>query len=217
MAVLDALLFVAVLQRSVRRAQEVESGERRLRPALAQLAPAFVLYLSSDVAGDDQVERWLPHLHAVDRPFLVVTRSVDMLRHVARLGKRQGVDVPVVHRPSLRSLDDVVTPSLTTAFYVTNGVRNSHFVERRDLTHVWLNDGSSDRPTAYSPVHAIYDLIFVPDRQTLGRYAEHGVHIPEQKFVVVGPDDAGFLQAARTVVDGGRLSAAGAARRDAGV
>jgi hypothetical protein len=200
-AVLVAVLFLTVLERSVRRALAVEAGERRLRPALAGHAPEFVLYLSSDPRAEDQVGRWLPDLGQVARPFLVVTRSVEMLRHVARLSDRQGLAVPVVHRPSLRSLDDVMTPSLTAAFYVTNGVRNTHFVERRELTHVWLNGGESDEPTAYSPVHAIYDLIFVPDPETLDGYARHGVHIPQEKFVLAGADTAGFVNAARGVVD----------------
>jgi len=208
-AVADALLFLAVLQRALRRAQEVEAGAARLRPALAAHAPGFVLYLSSDVRGDDQVARWLPDLAQVGRPFLVVTRSVEMLRHVARVAARAGVVVPVVHRPSLRSLDDVVAPTLTTAFYITNGVRNSHFVERRELTHVWLNSGASEQAVAYSPVHAIYDLIFVPDVAARDRYAEHGVHIPEEKFVVVGTGPDAFVRAAQDVVTRPGVTVAG--------
>jgi hypothetical protein len=211
-AVLVAVLFLTVLQRSARRAAEVEAGERRLRPALAALAPEFVLYLSSEPRADDQVGRWLPDLGRVARPFLVVTRSVEMLRHVARLGDRQGLAVPIVHRPFLRSLDDVVTPTLTAAFYVTNGARNTHFVERRELTHVWLNSGQSDEPSAYNPVHAIYDLIFVPDPVTVEGYARHGVHIPEEKFVLTGRDTAGFVEAARDAVDGRWTPTAAAVR-----
>ena len=206
-ALADALLFVAVLQRALVRAREVEAGAARLRPALAAHAPEFVLYLSSEARGDDQVARWLPDLGQVGRPFVVVTRSVDMLRHVAKVAARAGVVVPVVHRPSLRSLDDVVAPSLTTAFYVTNGVRNSHFVERRELTHVWLNSGTSEQAAAYNPVHAIYDLILVPDVATRDRYAEHGVHIPEEKFVVVGPEPDAFVRAAQEVVAGHAVAA----------
>jgi hypothetical protein len=196
-----AVLFSVVLERSVRGSVEVEAGERRLRPALAAHAPEFVLYLSSDPRPDDQVGRWFPDLAQVARPFLVVTRSVEMLGHVARLAERHGVAVPIVHRPSLRSLDDVVTPSLTAAFYVTNGARNSHFVERRELTHVWLNRGEPDEPTTYSPVHAIYDLVFVPGPDARDGYTRHGVHIPEEKFVLIGRDSAGLVDAAREVVD----------------
>ncbi|MFL6027188.1 MAG: hypothetical protein ACJ72K_09640, partial [Friedmanniella sp.] len=195
---------------ALHRAAEAKTGERRLPAALGDLTPRFVLYLSSDPRPGDQVERWLPQLQRVGRPFLVVTRSVEMLEHVAALCVRHGLVVPVVHRPTLRSLDDVVAPSLTTAFYVTNGARNSHFVERRGLTHVWLHGSESDEPAAFSPVHAIYDLIVVSDPGTAEGYRRHGVHIPTQKFLVTGTDPDGFVEAARSVVDR-RPATAGAA------
>jgi hypothetical protein len=92
-------------------------------------------------------------------------------------------------------------PGLTTAFYVTNGIRNSHFVERRELTHVWLHDGRTDDPVDYSPVHAIYDRVVVPDAATRQRYARHGVRIPAEKFVVAAAGES-FRDAARALVDG---------------
>ena len=41
---------------------------------------------------------------------------------------------PVVVRPTLRSLDATMAPTLSTAFYVNNGLKNTHFVERRSST-----------------------------------------------------------------------------------
>ena len=77
-------------------------------------------------------------------------------------------------------------PSLTTAFYVNNAARNTHLVERRELTHVWLNHGDSEKPACYNPVHAIYDLLFAAGQAGIDRYARHGVHIPLEKFRIVG-------------------------------
>ena len=77
-------------------------------------------------------------------------------------------------------------PSLKVAFYVNNAARNTHFIERRELTHVWLNHGDSEKPACYNPVHAIYDLIFVAGQAGIDRYARHGVHIPAEKFRIVG-------------------------------
>jgi hypothetical protein len=94
--------------------------------------------------------------------------------------------VPVIHRPTLRSLEEVVVPSLRTAFYVNNAVRNTHFVERRELIHVWLNHGDSEKPACFNPVHAIYDVLFVAGQAGIDRYARHGVEIPAEKFRVVG-------------------------------
>jgi hypothetical protein len=75
---------------------------------------------------------------------------------------------------------------MEAVFYVNNAVRNTHFIERRELTHVWLNHGDSEKPACYSPVHAIYDLIFAAGQAGIDRYARHGVSIPAEKFRIVG-------------------------------
>ena len=87
-----------------------------------------------------------------------------MLHEIAQATRAAEVRVPVIFRPTLRSLEEVIVPSLKVAFYVNNAARNTHFVERRELTHVWLNHGDSEKPACYNPVHAIYDLIFAAGR-----------------------------------------------------
>ena len=64
--------------------------------------------------------------------------------------------------------------------------KNTHLIERRELTHVWLNHGDSEKPACYNPVHAIYDLIFAAGQAGIDRYARHGVTIPGEKFRIVG-------------------------------
>jgi len=195
-AVLLALLLV-VVERALRRAAGVIRGEERLRPALLAHAPEFAVYFASTVGAGYQVGMWLPYFVRIGRPFVVVTRTVPMLRQIARLCEEQGVEVPVVHRPTLRSLEDVIVPSMTSAFYVNNAVRNTHFVERRELTHVWLNHGDSEKPACYNPVHAIYDVIFAAGQAGVDRYARHGVHIPREKFAIVGRPQVEQVQPAR--------------------
>ncbi len=179
-------LFLEVLERSLRRANQAARGELQLRDALIEHAPQFAVYFASTVGIGYQVGMWLPYFVRLGRPFVIVTRTVPMLRQVARLCADQGLSVPIVHRPTLRSLEEVIVPSMTTAFYVNNAVRNTHFIERRELTHVWLNHGDSEKPACFNPVHAIYDLIFSAGRAGVDRYARHGVHIPAEKFRVVG-------------------------------
>ena len=109
-----------------------------------------------------------------------------MMDQIAQATRAADVRVPIIFRPTLRSLEEVIVPSLKVAFYVNNAARNSHFVERRELTHVWLNHGDSEKPACYNPVHAIYDLIFAAGQAGIDRYARHGVHIPAEKFRIVG-------------------------------
>ena len=178
--------FVCVLVPALRRAARVKAADVGLYTTLTRRAPEFAVYFGSSVGADYQVGMWLPYFVRIGRPFVIVVRSAPMLREVARLAARQEVAAPIVLRPSLRSLEEVIVPSLKVAFYVNNAPRNTHFIERRELTHVWLNHGDSEKPACYNPVHAIYDLIFVAGQAGIDRYARHGVHIPAEKFRIVG-------------------------------
>jgi CDP-glycerol glycerophosphotransferase (TagB/SpsB family) len=197
LAALVLLLLVLALVPALRQLVEVTRGESRLRQALEALAPEFAVYFASTGGAAYQVGMWLPYFVRTGRPFVVVTRTVPMLRQIAQVCEAQGVVVPVVHRPTLRSLEDVIVPSMTAAFYVNNAVRNTHFIERRELTHVWLNHGDSEKPACYNPVHAIYDLIFAAGQAGIDRYARHGVRIPAEKFLVVGRPQVEQIEPAR--------------------
>jgi CDP-glycerol glycerophosphotransferase (TagB/SpsB family) len=168
------------------------SGEGRLRAVVDAYRPEFAVYFASTVGAAYQVGMWLPYLERLGRPFLIVTRSAAMLRQLEPL-----TTAPVVHRPTLGSLEDVVVSSMSAAFYVNNAVRNTHFVERRQLTHVWLNHGDSEKPACYNPVHAIYDKIFAAGQAGIDRYARHGVDIPREKFEIVGRPQVEAITKAR--------------------
>ncbi|WP_157720422.1 CDP-glycerol glycerophosphotransferase family protein [Friedmanniella luteola] len=199
-AVLVFTLFVVVAVRALGRAARVVGAEHRLRDELTALAPEFAVYFAGTVGAGYQVGMWAPYFARIGRPFVVVTRSADTLTELSRALSRNGVDAPVILRPTLAGLQEVIVPSMTTAFYVNNAARNTHFIERRELTHVWLNHGDSEKPACYNPVHAIYDLIFTAGQAGIDRYARHGVHIPEEKFRVVGrPQVEGVQPAAGPV------------------
>ncbi len=92
-----------------------------------------------------------------------------------RCARELGVEVPLIHRRTLRSVEEVIVDSMAVSFYVNNAARNTHFVERREITHVWLNHGDSEKPACFNPVHAIYDLIFAAGQAGIDRYERHGV------------------------------------------
>ncbi len=181
---LGAIVFVLGADAAVRaliRSRRVVAAEASLRPALETYAPQFAVYFASNAGAAYQVGMWLPYFLRIGRRFIVVTRTVPMMREIAELTTAAGVEVPVIYRPTLRSVEEVLVPSLTAAFYVNNAVRNTHFIERRELTHVWLNHGDSEKPACYNPVHAIYDKIFAAGQAGIDRYARHGVTIPSRE------------------------------------
>src|SRR5699024_9152135 len=124
---------------------------------------------------------WLPYFDRIGCKYIIVTRSLKMMRAAGLMTEQ-----PVINRPTLRSLEEVITPSVGAAFYVNNAGKNTHFIERREMKHVWLNHGDSEKPAWYNPVHAIYDTIFVAGQAGIDRYERHGVRITREKFRIVG-------------------------------
>jgi CDP-glycerol glycerophosphotransferase (TagB/SpsB family) len=199
-AVAAALLILMVVDAATRalvRAYRVIAADSRVAEALAAYAPQFVVYFAAALGASYQVAMWLPYFVRIGRPFVILTRSVPVAQEMARLVRELGVAVPVVNRSSLRSLEEAVVPSMGAAFYVNNAVRNTHLIERRELTHVWLNHGDSEKPSSYNPVHAIYDLIFVGGQAGIDRYARHGAVIPNEKFRIVGRPQVESIAVAR--------------------
>ena len=190
-------LFVSVLGQVLQRAARVATAEFALPATLRKLAPQFVVYFSSTMGAGYQVGMWLPYFARLGRPWVVVTRNTTMMVEIARVMRRQDIRAPIIFRPKLRDLEDIIVPSLKAAFYVNNAARNAHLIERRELTHVWLNHGDSEKPACYNPVHAIYDVIFAAGQAGIDRYARHGVHIPREKFVIAGRPQVEVITPAR--------------------
>ncbi|ROS31213.1 CDP-glycerol glycerophosphotransferase family protein [Cellulomonas sp. PhB150] len=149
--------------------------------ALEDYAPQVMLYLSGPAGTEYQLRTWLEHIDAVDRRHVVVVREAPLAQAVARL-----TDAPVVAAGTLQELDRVQVPSLRVALYVNNGAKNSHNVRYRDLVHVQLLHGDSDKPSSFNPVAAMFDAIFVAGQAGVDRYALHGIAIPASKFRIVG-------------------------------
>jgi hypothetical protein len=191
------VVYLDVLLRALTRAGRALRAEGRLHEALVQHSPAFAVYFASTIGAEYQVGMWLPYFLRIGQPFVIVTRSVAMMREIAALTRAAAVEVPVIYRPTLRSLEEVVVPSMRAAFYVNNAVRNTHFVERRELVHVWLNHGDSEKPACFNPVHAIYDLLFAAGQAGVDRYARHGISIPVEKFRIVGRPQVESIEPAR--------------------
>lgn len=175
-----ALMLIALVHAAVTSAS-VAAQKLQVAEAIADYQPQFVLYYSAPRGSEYQVKMWLPYLERIGRRFIVVMRSSTGLDTIA-----ESTEAPVVVRSSIRSLDEAVPPSLTTAFYVNNGKDNSHFVRYTHLTHVQLLHGESDKAASASPVTAMFDKIFVAGQAGIDRYAAHGIHIPRDKFAIVG-------------------------------
>lgn len=185
--ILAAVLFAAGLKRGLRSLRL----DNQLYDLLCEYKAEFVVYFGSNVGITYQLGMWLPYFDRIGKKYIVVTRSLRMMRAAGQITEN-----PVINRPTLRSLEEVITPSVGAAFYVNNAGKNTHFIERREVKHVWLNHGDSEKPACFNPVHAIYDVIFAAGQAGIDRYERHGVTIPREKFSIVGrPQVDRILQA----------------------
>lgn len=152
-----------------------------LRQRLQAYQPVLAIHLARSTTSTYQVRMWLPYLRELGVPLLIVTRDHG---GVVSLAARTGL--PVVCRPTWRDLDDVLTPTLRLAVYVNSVASNADLVTYRQLRHVYLGHGESDKALSTHPAHAMYDYILVAGPAAIVRYAEAGLAIPAEKFVQVG-------------------------------
>lgn len=155
-----------------------------LRAALQRHAAPVMVHLTGPSGTQYQLGVWL---HELERLVAEGTRVVVIVREssLARL-VGQMTDLPVVAAPTIAALEGVQLPTFRIALYVNNGAKNAHNVRYRDLMHVQLLHGDSDKPSSFNPVTAMFDKIFVAGQAGIDRYHTHGVPIPRDKFVIVG-------------------------------
>ncbi|GAA1775880.1 CDP-glycerol glycerophosphotransferase family protein [Luedemannella helvata] len=175
-AIAQAGLVLAAL-----RATADPRGPKELSRELAHYAPEFLVHFSAPADMAYQVLMWLPHLERVGRPFAVVVREEQHLASVAAATR-----VPVLYCPSIRALDLVVTRDLRAVYYVNNGMKNLHMLRFTGLLHVQLLHGDSDKTASFNPVTNLYDRVYVAGQAGIDRYRANGVHIPAERFRVVG-------------------------------
>lgn len=173
--VLGSFLEVALLIRS-----RLGDGPRITR-ALTEYAPEFVLHWKAPKNTEYQVAMWLPHLEASGAKFFVLVRDPVNFAEAERLTSR-----PIILRETLNSLDDVVVPSLKAALYVNTATVNNHLLRYRQLTHIQLNHGDSEKVTSYNPVFRAYDKNFVAGQAAVDRFERHGVDTVPGFFELVG-------------------------------
>lgn len=166
---------------SFRRIRESVDSDNGLYAAVEAYDPKFVLYYGVPAGSSYQVGMWIDYLERIGEKFIVVLRRTSAFREISAL-----TDAPVVVRTNIWQLDDVITPTMTAAFYVNNSAPNVHLVRYPHMTHVQLLHGDSDKASSFNPVTALYDRIFVAGQAAIDRYENNGVHIPQEKFTIVG-------------------------------
>jgi hypothetical protein len=182
-AVLTQTAFVAVVVRKTRRllsSASVGRYRKQLRAELDELAPQLLVYFSGDDDATYQLNQWMPVFERLEIPLLYVIRERIHLQQMHDTAK------PVLYARRHREVEDAVVPSARVALYVGNAGRNVHLLRYPQLKHVFLNHGDSDKASSANPFVRAYDRLFVAGEVAIQRYADGGVEIPRERFVVIG-------------------------------
>lgn len=156
-------------------------AEAGVTAALSAIEPVFAVHWDAPRGTEYQLEMWLPYLERLGKKFFVIVRDQGTFERVTELA-----GAPVLLRKGMADLDAMIVPSLRTVFYVNNAMCNSDFVRYSHLTHIQLNHGDSDKAPSYNPVSRMFDKNFVAGQAAIDRFALHGVHVPREKFSIVG-------------------------------
>ncbi len=143
--------------------------------------PTFLLYFSAPAGSTYQVAMWIEYLESLSAPLYILIREAS---HAKRL--RKMTTVPIVCCKYMKHLESYLPTTLKAVFYVNNGMKNVHITRIIRLLHIQLLHGDSDKASSYNPMGGIYDKIFVSGQAGIDRYRDHGIIIPEEKFVIIG-------------------------------
>ena len=155
-----------------------------VQQALDDYGPKFLIYTGRKDGGAYQIEQWLGPLKELQVPFAVITRHNEAADSLQKRSALAGI--PLVACLNTAELDKVIAPTVRAVFYVNSVASNINMVSYRNLTHVYLGHGDSDKEISAHPVHAMYDKIFVAGQAAIERYYANNVLIPGEKFAIVG-------------------------------
>ncbi|MDR3360348.1 MAG: CDP-glycerol glycerophosphotransferase family protein [Bifidobacteriaceae bacterium] len=167
----------------------------RLPRLWEKMRPTFAIHWQAASGSIHQLEMWFDYLQALGQPFFVITRTRENFMEVIRR-----FDVPVLHRVGLDAVEDALSPSLKTVFYVNTAILNDHMLRYPHLTHIQLNHGDSDKVASYSPVFRAYDKDFVAGQAAIDRFATAGLATAPGFFVIVGRPQVAAVAAARAPI-----------------
>jgi hypothetical protein len=198
LTILASLLVLgASLRRSrlVLRLPSARQDNKRLRAAVARLAPEVVVYFSGGVGTTYQLNVWLETLERLPRSTLILIREAHHLEELAT------TSLPVVVAPRATDVEFIQTESMRVVLYPTTVIRNNHMIRLPGLRHVFINHGDGDKAVTYSPLHRVFDEVWVAGQAACDRYLQRGEGMRADQLVVVGRPQLAHIEPARELAD----------------
>ncbi len=167
--------------------------------ALRAHGPRFAIAYSGHGGGPTHLSMWEGPLRSSGFPGVVFNFRES---YCAYLRENTDLGSPFVQISTdpTRDLRHLIVPGLGAFFYVHNAWTNLRFMSMSQVKHIWLGHGDSDKPGSALDRHRLYDLLVASGTAAVDRYADAGVKIPAEKFVVLGrPQVVGIEPATRDI------------------
>ena len=171
---------VAVRTRLVSQLPKPAEENARLLAALLRHQPTVAVYFSGGVGTTYQLNVWLETIDRLHEPTLIIVRE----RH--HLEAMQPTRTPVVVLSRATDVEAFRVPSVRLALYPTTVNKNNHMLRLTRMRHVFINHGDGDKAVTYSPLHRVFDEIWVAGQAACDRYLRRGEGVRPEQLVVVG-------------------------------
>ena len=158
---------------------------------LMKYKPTFLFHFSAESPRHlYQIEQWLPSMEESGHPHAIITRELNIFLVLCETHQ----NVPILYIRNLRDLERTISDSVKGIMYVNPGMKNSHFLRLRDLTHVQLGHGESDKLASAAKQMRSYDIIAVAGQGAVERFDKAGIHINPFQFEKIGRPQLKGLQ-----------------------
>jgi hypothetical protein len=159
-----------------------------LLKALRAYAPEVVVYFSGPPTTTYQLNVWLETIDRISRPTLIIIRERQHLEELLPTTR------PIVVLPRAQDVEDFQLASMRVALYPTTVIRNNHMIRLPGIRHIFINHGDGDKAVTYSPLHRVFDEIWVAGQAAVDRYLTRGEGVRTDQLVKVGRPQLGYIR-----------------------
>ena len=173
---------LTLLEQTTADASRLARLSKALKDPNLSNAKLAMFFSAVDLPTPDHVNAWESEIDALDVPWLILTSEHHHFSALKAAGRNNAVFLP-----NLTSALQGLPGGLRAVLYANNAQKNRCVLRSLpNLQHVQILHGDSDKPPSYSPLTKNYDRVFVSGQMAIERYVRNGVHIPEDRFRIVG-------------------------------
>lgn len=184
--------WLVASETQVRRLWHLVRFARALRSYGATLAIGF----AGRSGGPWQLRMWEPYLLQSGERLVTFNLHAKYIEMILEGANLTSPFIQMGANPK-GELDGLLLKGIKVLFYVQNAQRNAMFMSHKEIVHVWLGHGDSDKPASSNPRHANYDHLVVCGQAGIDRYHHNEIQIPDEKFTIVGRPQASGIAPAR--------------------